>query len=148
MFISNETVIHVVHEVCICYKQLRETLQLNQTQTTSFEGKCQILHQVYVPLSLWPPGWWGGHCQGPRRYILPHVHAPATRLCTPLRPPPRHGPSGHWSSWRSTSRPGWDAPSSPTPCGLQRSSHSTYRWKYCTCKLNYGCSDNSRNSVK
>lgn len=72
---------------------------------------------TYIPLILWPPGWWGGRCRGPRRYTPPHVHAPATQPCTPWRRLPRRARSGRWSSWRAKSHPGWDAPSWPTPDG-------------------------------
>lgn len=79
----------------------------------------------HLPLSLWLPGWWGERCQGPRRYILPHARAPVTRLCTLSRRRPRRGLSGRWSSWQSGSRPDWDGPFSPTPCGPWKSSHSS-----------------------
>lgn len=83
---------------------------------------------LQAPLSLWLQGWWNVHSQGPRRCTPPHVRAPATQLCTPWRPPPRRAPSGRLSSLRSRSRPGWDAPFWPTPCGRWMSSHSTWKW--------------------
>lgn len=79
-----------------------------------------------LPRSLWPLGWWGGRSLVPRRCTPPHVRAPAAQPCSLWRPRPTRALFGRWSSWQSVCRPGWAAPYGPTPCGLWRSSHSSW----------------------
>lgn len=73
-----------------------------------------------LPRSPWRPGWWGRRSLGPRRCTPPRARAPVAQPCTLWKPPPTHAPFGRWSSWPPTCRPGWAAPSGPTPCGPWR----------------------------
>lgn len=98
-----------------------------------------------LPQSLWHLGWWDERSLVPRKCTPPRVHAPAAQLCTLWKPPPTRAQSGHWSNWQWVCRPGWAAPCGPTPCGLWRSSHSSWRTEEMLC---YGLKQETEGSFR
>lgn len=97
-----------------------------------------------LPQSLWHLGWWGRHSLVPRRCTPLHARAPAAQPCTLWKPLPTHALFGHWSNWQSMCRPGWVAPSGPTPYDQWRFLRSSWSTEKCYNKLLHRCCRVSR----